>query len=166
MKAVNPGDQAIIDGTGKKRRNKFGATKVTVDGESFDSKREHARHLELLALQRGGVIRDLKRQPKYDLVVNDQHICRYVGDWFYFEGDQRVCEDSKSGFQTPEFKIKWKLANALFPVIEWRLTGTSKNPAHTAQKSQSMRGPLPSERTAPISVQTNINGRKDRDRKK
>ena len=121
MKAVNRGDQSVIDGATRNKRNKFGAIKVTIDGEKFDSKREAARHQELLLLQRAGTIRDLKRQPKYDLEVNGQHICRYVGDWFYFEGNQRVCEDSK-GFQTKDWKIKWALVQALFPMIEFRTT--------------------------------------------
>lgn len=104
-----------------KKRPKFGNIKVERNGEKFDSKREFARHMLLLELQREGQISDLERQPKFDLFVNGKKICRYIGDWSYVEYGRVVVEDSK-GHQTREFKIKWKLAQAVLPQITWRLS--------------------------------------------
>lgn len=50
------------------RQNKFGNRKVTVDGETFDSKKEYNRYRELLLLVRAGKIHDLFRQVKYELI--------------------------------------------------------------------------------------------------
>jgi hypothetical protein len=104
-----------------RQRPKFGNIKVERNGEKFDSKREFNRHLLLVELQRDGLIAELERQPKFDLFVNGKKVCRYIGDWSYIERGRVVVEDAK-GHQTKEFKIKWKLAQALHPQITWRLS--------------------------------------------
>ncbi|GGX63126.1 hypothetical protein GCM10007385_35320 [Tateyamaria omphalii] len=45
-----------------KPKNKYGAEKTTVHGIKFDSKREAKRYAELLALQKAGVIAELRLQ--------------------------------------------------------------------------------------------------------
>lgn len=110
-----------------RRPPKYRNVPVVVDGVRFASKAEAARDAELQLLERAGRIRNIRRQPKFDLVVNGKKVCRYVGDWQYTElgehGRQRfeVVEDRK-GVLTPAFKIKWALAKALHPEIEWRLS--------------------------------------------
>jgi hypothetical protein len=104
-----------------RRQSKYGAVPTTVDGVRFASTAEAKRDAELVLLQRAGKITDLRRQPSYKMEVMGEHICTYRGDWFYFENGQRVVEDKK-GVQTKEFKIKWALAKALYPEIEWRIT--------------------------------------------
>lgn len=47
---------------------KYGNKTVVFNGERFDSKREEKRWKDLLLLQEAGVIRDLKRQVKFELV--------------------------------------------------------------------------------------------------
>lgn len=105
--------------------SKYRAVPTVVDGVRFASKAEAKRDGELQLLVRAGVIRDLERQPKFDLIVNGKKVCRYVGDWRYvIVGESRsipVVEDRK-GHQTPAFKIKWALAKALHPEIQWTLT--------------------------------------------
>ncbi len=109
--------------------SKYGNRKVVKNGETWDSVREYERHLVLLDMQKRGEIIDVERQPKFDLFVNGRKICRYVGDWSYWEADprfdhralRRVVEDSK-GVQTPAFKIKWLLAKTLYPEIYWRMS--------------------------------------------
>lgn len=116
------------------RRNKYGAKPVVVDGVRFASKAEAKRDAELVLLEKAGEIRNLKRQPRFPLMVGDKRICTYVGDWQYEEIEVRktpgcrpwgawisVVEDRK-GVLTPAFKIKWALAKALHPEIEWRIT--------------------------------------------
>lgn len=116
------------------RPSKYRNKPQVVDGVRFASKAEAKRDAELLLLERAGEIRNLTRQPRFDLVVNGKKVCRYVGDWLYDEDVgptwnsgireriwQTVCEDRK-GVLTPAFKIKFALAKALHPEIEWRLS--------------------------------------------
>lgn len=104
-----------------KRAHKYGAVATVVDGVRFASKKEARRDAELKLMERAGKISMLHRQRSFDLCVNGIKICRYVGDWGYVENHKAVVEDAK-GVQTPAFKLKWKLAKALYPDIEWRLS--------------------------------------------
>lgn len=111
-------------------RRKYRNTPTVVDGVRFDSKKEARRWGELQLLQRAGEIRNLQRQQRYPLEVNDRLIATYVSDFTYFEkagivcdgedGFRLVVEDSK-GVQTPEFKLKAKLMKAIHG-IEVRLS--------------------------------------------
>jgi len=115
-------------------RPKYGAKPQVVDGVRFASKAEAKRDAELVLLERAGEISNLKRQPRFPLFVNDVKVCTYVGDWQYEEiqvvrprgcrpyGVRKFVVEDKKGVQTPAFKIKWALAKALHPEIEWRIT--------------------------------------------
>jgi len=111
------------------RLSKYKNVPTIVDGIRFASQAEAKRDAELKLLHLAGKIRLLQRQPRFPLFVNSVKICTYVGDWQYLEFDQTqtvagstmVVEDRK-GVQTPAFKLKWKLAKALYPEIEWRLS--------------------------------------------
>ena len=111
-------------------RNKYGNRKVTFNGETFDSKRELSRYQELLLMQRAGMIHDLMRQVRFELVptqyesyvrysaktgkrLKDGQRCvelavNYIADFVYWEGDQMVVEDAK-GVRTEGYIIKRKL---------------------------------------------------------
>ena len=112
--------------------NKYGNKKVIVDGVVFDSKREAQRYQQLKLMERAGVICDLKRQVKYELVpaqyINGKCVERaitYTSDFEYYvlnplkhktvmaDPDaktigQHVVEDVK-GMRTDVYKIKRKL---------------------------------------------------------
>jgi len=94
---------------------------VVVNGVRFASKAEAKRDAELQSLAKAGKIHRLERQPRFVLRANGEKVCTYVADWRYFEGEREVVEDKK-GVQTPAFKIKWALAKALHPGIDWRIT--------------------------------------------
>ena len=71
-------------------------------------------------MERGGLVRDLERQVKYDIVVNGEKICRYIADFRYKTVDddgstKEVVEDAK-GFETADFKIKKKLMRAVHQI--------------------------------------------------
>ena len=108
--------------------SKYRNTKTTVAGVTFDSKREAARHAELLLLQRVGHITDLRLQVPFELVkgvkfagaARARPAIRFVADFVYTERGREVIEDSK-GFETPEFKIKRHLMLALLG-LEVRVT--------------------------------------------
>lgn len=52
-----------------RKRHKFNATKVEVDGRRFDSKREAKRAEKLMERVAAGEVRNLRFQVKFDLVT-------------------------------------------------------------------------------------------------
>lgn len=101
-------------------RNKYRAIRTTIGDETFDSKTEAERWMELKILERAGKIADLQRQIPFDLVVNGHLICRYVADysWADTETGERIVEDCKSpATLTPDFRIKTKLLAALHGIV-------------------------------------------------
>ena len=111
---------------------KYHNTKVVIDGIKFDSKREAQRYQQLKLMEKAGVICDLKRQVKYELVPAQyidgkcvERAITYTSDFEYYilqplkqrtvmaEPDaktigQHVVEDVK-GMRTPEYVIRRKL---------------------------------------------------------
>ena len=89
-------------------------------GYKFDYKWEAERYGQLASMQMAGVIKDLQRQIKYDIIVNDQKICRYIADFVYTlvneDGSkEEIVEDAK-GVQTTDFVIKKKLMKAIYNI--------------------------------------------------
>lgn len=129
--------------------SKYRNVPVVVAGIRFASQAEAKRHAELLLLERAGQITALQRQPRYALVVNGKTICTYVGDFYYREllpanmpndvrwglsaGPMEVVEEVK-GCETPTWKIKRKLFEALHPTIELRII-----PAKSGRRSSGPR---------------------------
>ena len=113
------------------RKSKYGAKKVTVDGLTFDSKKEANRYRELKILEKIGEITNLQMQVKYVLVpaqrepdtvgkrggiIKGKLIERevsYIADFVYTDvNGNRVVEDVKGyrgGGAYEIFKIKRKL---------------------------------------------------------
>ena len=97
-----------------RRGNKYRAQKITVDGVTFDSKREALAVARLWTLEKAGEISGLKLQVPYKLEVNGILICKYIADAVFYDklaGRLRVW-DAK-GFETRDFKIKKKLMLAV-----------------------------------------------------
>jgi len=95
--------------------SKYHNRKTEVDGITFDSKHEALRWVELKYMQRAGMISDLKRQVRFQLVPpirKDgkvvQRAVDYVADFTYQQNGNLVVEDAK-GMKTDVYKIKKKL---------------------------------------------------------
>lgn len=89
--------QLIAELSMPKRRNKFNAVKVTLDGHTFDSKAEAKRYGELKLLEKAGKISKLEVHPKFDLAINGHVIARYTADFEYmYAGRLLHVEDVKS----------------------------------------------------------------------
>ena len=96
--------------------NKYNAKKITIDGKTFDSKKEASRYSELKLLEKAGQIADLDTQVTFCLIpkqVDDngrvvERACTYKVDFVYTENGKRVVEDVK-GYKTKEYIIKRKL---------------------------------------------------------
>lgn len=95
-------------------RSKYHAKKTTVDGITFDSRREADRYLVLKSMEEDGAIEDLRRQVRYELVpafdVDGKHYrpLFYVADFVYVEDGKEVVEDVK-GMATDVYRLKSKL---------------------------------------------------------
>lgn len=94
--------------------SKYHAKKTTVDGITFDSRREADRYLVLKSMEEDGAIEGLRRQVRYELMpafdVDGMH-CRpvyYVADFVYRENGHEVIEDVK-GVVTDVYRLKRKL---------------------------------------------------------
>lgn len=95
-------------------RSKYHAKKTTVDGITFDSRREADRYLALKSMEEDGAIEDLRRQVRYELVpafdMDGKHYraVYYVADFVYVEDGKEVVEDVK-GMRTDVYRLKSKL---------------------------------------------------------
>jgi hypothetical protein len=87
----------------------------TVDGIVFDSKKESRRYGELRLLESQGLIENLQLQPEYQCIVNEKKICKYIGDFKYWESGKPVVEDVK-GVRTAVYRLKKKLVEALYGI--------------------------------------------------
>ena len=109
--------------------SKFHSKKITVDGITFDSKKEYRRYCELILLEKAGHIQNLELQKVYELIpaqyetferygksgnrLKDgnrciEKACVYKADFVYTENGKTVVEDTK-GFKTKDYIIKRKL---------------------------------------------------------
>lgn len=99
----------------KKRKSKYRAEKMELDGILFDSKKEAERYSELKMLERANLITNLELQPKFLLQERFEYngkVIRkieYIADFKYIdEKGNTVVEDVK-GLKTDVYNIKKKL---------------------------------------------------------
>jgi len=105
----------------RQKKNKYGAKKTTVDGITFDSKKESKRWGELKLLERSGDIADLRRQVPIELQGRDGPIltptgrqATYRADFVYFDRKLgvEVIEDSK-GDKPKDYLLKKAILAAM-----------------------------------------------------
>lgn len=116
------------------KKSKYHSKKITVNGITYDSRKEYRRHCELLLLEMAGAITDLQTQVKFVLIPaqyetiptgefykigakkgqpKTKEVCveqavTYYADFVYIENGKKVVEDTK-GFRTEKYIIKKKL---------------------------------------------------------
>lgn len=90
--------------------SKYKAKKVKVDGMVFDSQKEYRRYCELQLLEMQGIISELKRQVRYELIPSQrgERPVTYIADFVYMKDGNKVVEDVK-GMKTDTYVIKRKL---------------------------------------------------------
>lgn len=109
--------------------SKYKNRKTLVDNLWFDSQFEAERYRELKLMEQHGVIRDLKLQPRFELLPafrdnegKKHRRVEYVADFSYVEDDGQipiaVVEDTK-GFKTADYKIKEKFFRFQYPHIKF-----------------------------------------------
>jgi len=97
---------------------KYHAVKTTIDGITFDSKREATRYQELKLLQRSGLIMGLELQPVFQLLVKTgKSVGKYKADFKYFDPTKKewIVEDSK-GVRTPVYRLKKKIIEEVYKI--------------------------------------------------
>lgn len=115
------------------KSNKYKNTKITIDGETFDSQKEYRRYCDLKLLEKSGNIKNLQRQVKFLLIpsqfeeVTDakgkpkqkcvERACVYVADFQYINAHtgELVIEDTK-GVRTKDYIIKRKLMLSVYNI--------------------------------------------------
>ena len=89
-----------LDKVPTERRGRFAVASKperTIDGITFDSKKESTRYAELKLLEKAGEIECLEIQPFWDVYINGQKLCRYSADFSYLDKKRGpVLEEVKS----------------------------------------------------------------------
>lgn len=98
----------------KASESKYHANRTEVDGITFDSCKEADYYARLKLLERAGIIKDLKLQPRFLLQDSFKHKGKtirkieYVADFMFNENGKKVVVDVK-GMETQVYKLKRKL---------------------------------------------------------
>lgn len=110
-----------------RKMSKYGAKKVTIDGQTFDSKKEARRFQELKMLEKAGEISELRTQVKFLLIPaqRDPDIigarggrkpgkllereCAYIADFVYKDKEGNTVVEDTKGMRTEAYIIKRKL---------------------------------------------------------
>ena len=95
--------------------SKYHSKKTYVNGIEFDSRKEARRYTDLSLLERAGIISELQRQVKFELLPSQridgkvvERPVSYVADFVYKKDGETVVEDTK-GVKTKDYIIKRKL---------------------------------------------------------
>ncbi len=109
----------------KSYRKKYRNVPVEVEGIKFASKAEARRYVELRILRDTGIIKKLRIQPRYELLVDGIKIGTYVPDFDYYEDEKLKVEDVK-GFRTDLFIWKRKHFEAQYKVVLNEITSQKR----------------------------------------
>lgn len=107
------------------RQNKYHNVKTYVGKIKFDSKKEANRYLELCVLEKSGMIKNLERQKRFEIVpkTETERAVHYVADFVYENKNGKlICEDVKSDATRRDkaYIIKRKLFKYLYKDYEFR----------------------------------------------
>ncbi len=113
----------------KRSRSKYRNKKVTIDGDTFDSKAEARYYSELKLRERAGDILFFRLQPRYRLQdAVEKHGVKhraidYVADFEIHHKDGSIEVVDVKGFKTEVFRIKEKMFHKKFPhkltLVKW-----------------------------------------------
>lgn len=101
-------------------KSKYHSRKITVDGITFDSRKEYKRFCELSLLERAGKITGLQRQVKFELIPSQriagkvvERAVSYVADFTYKDGQGVLHVEDVKGYKKGQayamFVLKRKL---------------------------------------------------------
>ena len=108
----------------KQAKSKYHSRKVTIDGHTFDSKRESEYYLELKLRKKANDILDFELQPEFVLQDGFRRdgkairAIKYIADFRIIHKDFSVEIVDVKGVITKEYAIKKKLLLAKYPGIK------------------------------------------------
>lgn len=88
------------------------------------SEANYAKHLDQRL--KAGDIKAWKGQVKVQLVVNGSKVCTMIPDFLVTHNNGRNEYVEVKGYQTPIYKLKFKLFHALFPDSWYTLVGAKQ----------------------------------------
>ena len=97
-----------------KRGSKYGNTITQYKGRNYHSRKEAEWAIVMDDRLKLGEITDWKSQFTLKLDINNEHICNYIIDFWAITKDGLEELTEIKGFETNEWKIKWRLAQALY----------------------------------------------------
>ena len=99
--------------------SKFGAKRQEYNGIKYHSKGEAGLARDLDFRVRAGELKSWRRQVPISLDVNGMHICNYICDFELTYPDGTIEYLEYKGFETPVFRLKRKLLEALYPNLKY-----------------------------------------------
>jgi len=127
LAVLNAGSPATTMAKKPRKRNKYGAKKIVIDGIPFHSIKEGRRYQELKLQEHCGFISRLELQPEFLLKEKFRHDrtgykpIKYFGDFKYVRDGKEIVEDVKSDItrKNPVYRIKKKLLLSRYPEINF-----------------------------------------------
>lgn len=110
-----------------KKKNKYGNIKTTVDGITFDSKKEAEYYCKLKLLKQAEEIKDFGLQQRYELLPTFKkngttyRSITYVADFVIVNNDGTTEVVDVKGVETQVFKIKQKLFEHKYPDLSLKI---------------------------------------------
>jgi len=107
-------------------KNKYNNIKMVVDDITFDSKKEAERYCTLKVLQQMGIIKNLRRQVKIELIPKTPRngARYYIADFVYTDTatGKEIFEDVKSEITAKDkvYRLKKDLLLWRYPDLEFR----------------------------------------------
>lgn len=124
-KYANPDKWAKKSITTPLKAHKYGAKRtMCLYKHNHDSQKEAIWCVKLHQMQSEGKIKNLFREPIYDLRVNNIIVCTHCPDFEYevlVEASWRVEVLDVKGLQLPLWKLKYKLFMACYPQITYKV---------------------------------------------
>lgn len=102
--------------------SKYHNKKITVEGKTFDSKKEAERYQTLKMLENANIISNLTRQVPFELIPKqkNERAVKYIADFMYVEvATGKIIVEDVKGYRTDVYKIKRKLFKWRYPNYEF-----------------------------------------------
>jgi hypothetical protein len=96
--------------------SKYHNKRVQYDGRWFDSKKECDVYKKFALALKGGSIKALECQKRYEIIVEGMPVCTYVADFVVTWPDGKVEVFDAKGFKTKEYLLKRKLMKAVYDI--------------------------------------------------
>ena len=97
-----------------KRSGKYNSKRSTYNGKNYDSILE-ANYAESLDWRKkAGEIKEIVPQFKLEINIEGVHICNYYVDFKVVLFDDTIEYHEVKGFETDLWRLKWRLAHAIY----------------------------------------------------